>query len=1258
MRRRRERFGPYEIVRRLGVGGMAEAFAAIRHDGADEEVCLKRILPAYADNEDFRKMFASEASIARRVRHPNIVELRDYGEIEGTYYIAFELVDGVDLRRLLRALESAGERLDPVLAIYVAREIARALDAVHTVEDEDAPLGLVHRDVSPGNVLLSSAGHVKLADFGVAKAMNSSGTVSGIVKGKPSYMPIEQLELDADARSDLFALGVVAYEMVAGRRPFDGGSDLQTMRNVMEGSFVPLADAAPDAPRAFAALVDRLLARERDARIQTAAEVVAELEPLVTDAREPLGALVGRFRPDPTTRTDPTQAARHGALLGQARYVPLRYRLPAAPIFFEGRDDEVARLQAMIERGPVSVVVGLGGLGKTSLAVATLHRMSEIADRPTVFLTARSTRRAELVWAAARALSAATGPLSILPDAAHAPDPDRAMSVFVDVAESVGACVVFDNLEDLGATDSVELIRDLAAYLRDARVIVTSRIDPCLPELAGQVLALSGLGASTMARLVAACAPSLDRAAVDEVVRRSAGSPWRARHLLGASSHEFGDEITAGLDAASVELLETLLVLEQPVARAALERVDPRFTRALVRALEQRSFIQVEALGVQLTGLARELLGERRQTARIAQAAERAVRMLETSSDPEDAVEVIRLLLGASEIDRALPHVEQHLDDVIGAGLGGSLWRALEPIRDPRFTRAKLSCAVATADREPIAWAVGLPEPEDARSRILWAYALRLKGENERALEALRRIRTGELDASDRFAVAHAESIALYFLRRIEEALAVSRAAVPASVDDRAMQLAHTARVLVIAEQMEEATRLLAEVETLLPHLSPPTRRSVLEVSVQAFVLSGHIREGTRLLEELSGSARLHGRTPAERGLRCMLACEAGNLRDIPQLIEAWYGTSESPFRRFNTHYFDALCAIASGDFERARSRLERMRVEAIRLNDGACAVLAKGAQALYAVNTGVVLDCEGLDLPSQSLSFVYFYEETERVRRVRRGEPTVPRDPATLDQPNMTAALRVSGLRSAGEEVLRDGDTDDAIRLLVRAHDRAIEFGRRVDQAEICTVLAEAYVMAGHGPGTRAMLRELAAELEALARDFPSRRFELEAKWIRATAGDEVDLDELAAAESNAPIAARRASALLGRPANLDARDRQVLERLRDAPAREDTGELALSERTREVVLPNGRRASLAKSEMCFAVLRELVRAGDVVTKETLAARVWEVREYHPLRDDKRLQMTVGRLRARLAEAGAAGELVLTVQNGYRLGVRARMVE
>jgi hypothetical protein len=286
----------------------------------------------------------------------------------------------------------------------------------------------------------------------------------------------------------------------------------------------------------------------------------------------------------------------------------------------------------------------------------------------------------------------------------------------------------------------------------------------------------------------------------------------------------------------------------------------------------------------------------------------------------------------------------------------------------------------------------------------------------------------------------------------------------------------------------------------------------------------------------------------------------------------------------------------------------------------------------------------------------VYFYEETDRVRRVRLGEPTVPRDPATLDQPSMTAALRVSGLRAAGEEVLRDGDIDRAIALLVRAHDRAVEFGRGVDQAEVCTVLAEAYATAGPGPGNRAALLELATELETLAREFPSRRFELDAKWIRATAGEEIDLEELAAAGANAPIAARRASALLGRPAKLDARDRQVLTGLGHAPP-EDTGELALSERTREVVLPNGGRASLAKSEMCFAVLRELVRAGDVVTKEALAARVWEVREYHPLRDDKRLQMTVGRLRARLAEAGA-GELVLTVQNGYRLGCRARMTE
>jgi serine/threonine protein kinase len=306
--RARETFGPYEIVSKLGVGGMAETYVAVRRGpgGFAKDVCLKRVLPAFADDERFQKMFFAEAKIAARLRHGQVVQLVDFGEIEGTYFLALELVDGCDLRKLLRAQKD--RLLDLDVAIYVLHELLAALSYVHNVTGEDgAPLGLVHRDISPANVLLSKNGEVKLADFGVAKATNAPGTASVAVKGKIPYMAAEQFELRADARSDLFSLGVVAYEMLAGRRPFDAATDAGTMMLIVKGQFAPLATVRPDVPKALASAVDRMLAREGADRFATADEAIDAIMEVV---------------PPPSVRT------RLSALVQKAA---LDQRAPAAP---------------------------------------------------------------------------------------------------------------------------------------------------------------------------------------------------------------------------------------------------------------------------------------------------------------------------------------------------------------------------------------------------------------------------------------------------------------------------------------------------------------------------------------------------------------------------------------------------------------------------------------------------------------------------------------------------------------------------------------------------------------------------------------------------------------------------------------------------------------------------------------------------------------------------------------------------------------
>jgi serine/threonine protein kinase len=261
-----ESFAEYELVDRLGVGGMAETFVAVRRgpDGFEQRVCLKRILPTFASDPEFVDMFLREARLSALLHHGNIARVLDFGIADGSHYLTLELIDGADLRAVLRHLRMRAESFDAGLVSFIAHALGSALSFAHAATDDGETRGIVHRDVSPSNILLSNAGEVKLADFGIAKAMNRPGSVqSNALKGKIAYMaPEYALGRRCSARSDLFSLGVLLYECLAGFRPFDGGHDLQTMDHARNGVREPLRSVAPHAPDALVAAVECLLEPE------------------------------------------------------------------------------------------------------------------------------------------------------------------------------------------------------------------------------------------------------------------------------------------------------------------------------------------------------------------------------------------------------------------------------------------------------------------------------------------------------------------------------------------------------------------------------------------------------------------------------------------------------------------------------------------------------------------------------------------------------------------------------------------------------------------------------------------------------------------------------------------------------------------------------------------------------------------------------------------------------------------------------------
>src|SRR5579863_950162 len=285
--------GRYKIIKRVADGGMAEIFLATQlgREGFAKPVILKRIHSTIYADPQFRNMFIDEAHISMSLMHSNIAQVLDLGLSAGRSFLVLELVDGWDLGRVLHRAATAGVRLPRELALYITAEVCRALAYAHSKTEGQTPLGIVHRDVSPHNILLSEQGEVKLTDFGIAKAMNKrEHTGTGVVKGKVAFMSPEQaMGKPIDQRSDLFSVGTVLYLMVTRSRPFEGPSDLETLLRVQKGDFRPPEETAPDLPPEVAAVVARAMRKEPEDRYQSADEMLGDVERVLRTAFRPVG---------------------------------------------------------------------------------------------------------------------------------------------------------------------------------------------------------------------------------------------------------------------------------------------------------------------------------------------------------------------------------------------------------------------------------------------------------------------------------------------------------------------------------------------------------------------------------------------------------------------------------------------------------------------------------------------------------------------------------------------------------------------------------------------------------------------------------------------------------------------------------------------------------------------------------------------------------------------------------------------------------
>lgn len=298
------KLGRYELRQRIAKGGMGEIFLAKMHGAAgfEKNVIIKTILPHLAEEPEFVDKFLDEGRIVVQLLHGNIVPVFDMGEQDGEYFIAMEYVPGRDLREIIKRLDVAGDTFPVDLALYMVSEASKGLDYAHRKVGEDGvSLGLIHRDISPSNLLVSSEGEVKIIDFGIARAAGRlSKTVSGRIQGKFCYMSPEQASgKSLDARSDIFSLGATLYEMLTGHRPFEGDSDLESLAKVRKCQFEPPSSLNETVPPEVDAIVAKALAEDPDDRYTTAEKLQVDiLQYLYSTGTSPTSSELATFLTD------------------------------------------------------------------------------------------------------------------------------------------------------------------------------------------------------------------------------------------------------------------------------------------------------------------------------------------------------------------------------------------------------------------------------------------------------------------------------------------------------------------------------------------------------------------------------------------------------------------------------------------------------------------------------------------------------------------------------------------------------------------------------------------------------------------------------------------------------------------------------------------------------------------------------------------------------------------------------------------------
>jgi serine/threonine protein kinase len=413
-------FGKYTLFERIGRGGMADVFKArVQGPAGFERIfVVKRILPHLSDDPVFTKMFIDEAKLAARLTHPNIVQVFELGAVDNEYFMSMEYVRGRDLAETMRTQWARVGPPRPELVAYVGREMCRALAYAHDfTADDGTRLGMIHRDISPSNVMLSTDGGVKILDFGIAKALGGDkdeSTKTGTLKGKFAYMAPEQtVSNEVDRRIDIFATGIVLHEILTGRRLFKGENDLQTIEKVRQCDVPPPSLHNPLCPPEMDNIVLKALAKDPLERYQSASEMADALDDIVHAARfQPtqLAQLMGSLFPT-DTGVEARSSGSQRSQAGTGSVSPSRSNTGALRLKATGSNSTTGRATSATvppvppaRTGSLPRTAGLTPVVPPPIPDTNLQRKSLLARKSTWAVMGLALLGGGLYWAQSRGL--------------------------------------------------------------------------------------------------------------------------------------------------------------------------------------------------------------------------------------------------------------------------------------------------------------------------------------------------------------------------------------------------------------------------------------------------------------------------------------------------------------------------------------------------------------------------------------------------------------------------------------------------------------------------------------------------------------------------------------------------------------------------------------------------------------------------------------------------------------------------------------